>query len=122
MAANKFSDRHIGPREEDKKSMLSSIGLNSIEELISQTIPEKIRLKKELELDAPLTEFEYLNHITELGEKNKVYQSYIGLGYHSTITPSVIKRNIFENPGWYTAYTPYPVSYTHLTLPTKRIV
>ncbi len=107
MAANKFSDRHIGPREEDKKSMLSSIGLNSIEELISQTIPEKIRLKKELELDAPLTEFEYLNHITELGEKNKVYQSYIGLGYHSTITPSVIKRNIFENPGWYTAYTPY---------------
>ncbi|MCW8898183.1 MAG: aminomethyl-transferring glycine dehydrogenase [Flavobacteriales bacterium] len=107
MAANKFSDRHIGPREEDKKSMLSSIGLNSIEELISQTIPAKIRLKKELELDAPLTEFEYLNHITELGEKNKVYQSYIGLGYHSTITPSVIKRNIFENPGWYTAYTPY---------------
>ncbi len=107
MAANKFSDRHIGPREEDKKSMLFSIGLNSIEELISQTIPSKIRLKKELELDAPLTEFEYLNHITELGEKNKVYQSYIGLGYHSTITPSVIKRNIFENPGWYTAYTPY---------------
>jgi len=107
MAANKFSDRHIGPREEDKKSMLSSIGLNSIEELISQTIPSKIRLKKELELDAPLTEYEYLNHITELGEKNKVYKSYIGLGYHSTITPSVIKRNIFENPGWYTAYTPY---------------
>ncbi|MDT8412522.1 MAG: aminomethyl-transferring glycine dehydrogenase [Vicingaceae bacterium] len=107
MAANKFSDRHIGPREEDKKSMLSSIGLNSIEELISQTIPAKIRLKKELELDAPLTEYEYLNHITELGEKNKVYQSYIGLGYHSTITPSVIKRNVFENPGWYTAYTPY---------------
>ncbi len=107
MAANKFSDRHIGPREEDKKSMLSSIGLNSIEELISQTIPAKIRLKKELELDAPLTEYEYLNHIAELGEKNKVYQSYIGLGYHSTITPSVIKRNIFENPGWYTAYTPY---------------
>lgn len=107
MAANKFSDRHIGPREEDKKSMLSSIGLDSMEELISQTIPAKIRLKKELELDAPLTEYEYLNHITELGEKNKVFKSYIGLGYHSTITPSVIKRNIFENPGWYTAYTPY---------------
>jgi glycine dehydrogenase len=107
MAANKFSDRHIGPREADKTSMLSSIGVNSMEELISQTIPAKIRLKKELELATPLTEYEYLNHIAALGEKNKVYKSYIGLGYYNTITPSVIKRNIFENPGWYTAYTPY---------------
>lgn len=107
MAANKFSDRHIGPREADKKSMLSSIGVNSMDELIGQTIPAKIRLKKELELTTPLTEYEYLNHIAALGEKNKVYKSYIGLGYYNTITPSVIKRNIFENPGWYTAYTPY---------------
>lgn len=107
MAATKFSDRHIGPREEDKKSMLSSIGVNSMEDLISQTIPAKIRLKKELELDAPLTEYEYLNHIAKLGDKNKLFKTYIGLGYYNTITPSVIKRNIFENPGWYTAYTPY---------------
>ncbi len=78
-----------------------------MDELIGQTIPAKIRLKKELELATPLTEYEYLNHIAALGEKHKVYKSYIGLGYYNTITPSVIKRNIFENPGWYTAYTPY---------------
>ncbi|MCC7333178.1 MAG: aminomethyl-transferring glycine dehydrogenase [Flavobacteriales bacterium] len=107
MAAQKFSSRHIGPRESDTKEMLSAIGVNSIDELINQTIPSKIRLQKELNLDAPLTEFEYLNHIKTLSNKNKIYKSYIGLGYYNTILPSVIKRNIFENPGWYTAYTPY---------------
>jgi len=107
MSTKKFSERHIGPRENDVKSMLSVIGVASIEELINQTIPSKIRLKKELELTAPMTEYEYLNHISELGKKNKILNTYIGLGYYNTITPSVIKRNIFENPGWYTAYTPY---------------
>lgn len=107
MAAQKFSSRHIGPRESDTKEMLSAIGVNSIDELINQTIPSKIRLQKELNLDVPLTEFEYLNHIKTLSNKNKIYKSYIGLGYYNTILPSVIKRNIFENPGWYTAYTPY---------------
>lgn len=107
MSTKKFSERHIGPRENDVKNMLSAIGVSSIEELINQTIPAKIRLKKELELDKPLTEYEYLNHISELGKKNKIFNTYIGLGYYNTITPSVIKRNIFENPGWYTAYTPY---------------
>jgi glycine dehydrogenase len=107
MATEKFSGRHIGPRAADLESMLSVCGANSIEELIEQTIPSNIRLEKELDLDAPLSEYEYLNHIEALGNKNKSYKTYIGLGYYNTITPSVIKRNIFENPGWYTAYTPY---------------
>jgi glycine dehydrogenase len=107
MSIQKFSDRHIGPRDTDINQMLTDIGVNSIDELISQTIPSKIRLKNELNLSEPLTEFEYLNHIKTLSHKNKVFKSYIGLGYYNTILPSVIKRNIFENPGWYTAYTPY---------------
>ena len=107
MITNKFSSRHIGPRGNDYDEMLKTVGASSVEELINQTIPSKIRLEKELELDEPLSEFEYLNHINELGKKNKQFKSYIGLGYYNTILPSVIKRNIFENPGWYTAYTPY---------------
>jgi glycine dehydrogenase len=107
MATQKFSARHIGPRDADVKDMLSAIGVSSIDELINQTIPSKIRLKNELNLDKPLTEFEYLNHIKALSSKNKLFKSYIGLGYNNTILPSVIKRNVFENPGWYTAYTPY---------------
>ncbi len=107
MATKQFSARHIGPRESDVKNMLSAIGVNSIDELINQTIPSKIRLKNELKLDEPMTEYEYLNHIKELSHKNKLFKTYIGLGYYNTILPSVIKRNIFENPGWYTAYTPY---------------
>ncbi len=107
MATQNFSERHIGPRESDVKDMLSVIGVNSIDELINQTIPTKIRLKQELNLAQPLTEYEYLNHIKALASKNKLFKSYIGLGYYNTILPSVIKRNIFENPGWYTAYTPY---------------
>ncbi|MCO6499697.1 MAG: aminomethyl-transferring glycine dehydrogenase [Vicingus serpentipes] len=107
MISNKFSSRHIGPRDNDIKEMLNTVGASSIDELINQTIPSKIRLKKELNLDEPLSEFEYLNHINALGKKNKQFKSYIGLGYYNTILPSVIKRNIFENPGWYTAYTPY---------------
>jgi glycine dehydrogenase len=107
MSIQKFSDRHIGPRDTDVNQMLTDIGVNSIDELISQTIPSKIRLKSELNLSEPLTEYEYLNHIKVLSHKNKVFKSYIGLGYYNTILPSVIKRNVFENPGWYTAYTPY---------------
>lgn len=107
MATQKFSERHIGPRKSDVKEMLSAIGASSIDELINQTIPSKIRLKNELNLAKPLTEYEYLNHIKALSSKNKLFKSYIGLGYYNTILPSVIKRNIFENPGWYTAYTPY---------------
>ena len=107
MKTDAFALRHIGPRESDLQHMFATIGVESMEQLIYETIPDDIRLKKDLELDAPMTEYEYLTHIQELGKKNKVFKSYIGLGYHPTIVPAVIQRNIFENPGWYTAYTPY---------------
>jgi glycine dehydrogenase len=87
--------------------MLKTIGVDSVDQLIYETIPTDIRLKNELNLEKPMTEYEYLNHIQELGKKNKVFKSYIGLGYHPAIVPAVIQRNVFENPGWYTAYTPY---------------
>ncbi|WP_455169120.1 aminomethyl-transferring glycine dehydrogenase, partial [Aegicerativicinus sediminis] len=107
MNTNAFSYRHIGPREEDQKAMLDTLGIDSIEDLIYQTIPDGIRLEKPLDLDEPMNEYEYMTHIHELSKKNKVFKSYIGLGYHPTIMPAVIQRNILENPGWYTAYTPY---------------
>jgi glycine dehydrogenase len=107
MKTDAFALRHIGPRENDLQHMFKTIGVENLDQLISETVPNNIRLKKELDLDAPMTEYEYLSHIQELGKKNKVYKSYIGLGYHPTIVPAVIQRNIFENPGWYTAYTPY---------------
>ena len=102
-----FSLRHIGPRETDQKQMLDTIGVDSMEQLIHETIPDGIRLKSDLSLDEPMSEHEYLLHIYELSKKNKVFKTYIGLGYHPTILPAVIQRNILENPGWYTAYTPY---------------
>ena len=107
MKTDSFALRHIGIREEDLPKMFKTIGIDSIDELMDQTIPKDIRLMKDLPLDAPMSEHEFLNHIHALSRKNEVFTSYIGLGYHESITPSVIKRNILENPGWYTAYTPY---------------
>jgi glycine dehydrogenase len=107
MRTDAFAFRHIGPRESDLNHMFKTIGVENIEQLIYETLPDDIRLKKDLDLEPTLTEYEYLNHIQELGKKNKIFKSYIGLGYHPTIVPAVIQRNIFENPGWYTAYTPY---------------
>jgi len=107
MKTDAFALRHIGPRENDLQHMFKTIGIKSLEQLIYETVPDNIRLKTDLDLDTPMTEYEYLTHIQELGKKNKVYKSYIGLGYHPTIVPAVIQRNVFENPGWYTAYTPY---------------
>jgi glycine dehydrogenase len=107
MNTTSFQRRHIGPSENDQKQMLDVIGVDSLDQLINETIPEDIRLQGALHLDAPMSEYEYLNHIEELSKKNKVFRSYIGLGYHEAIVPSVIKRNVLENPGWYTAYTPY---------------
>lgn len=107
MKTDAFALRHNGPREHDVKRMLDTIGVDSIDQLIYETIPDDIRLKAPLDLAPAMTEFEYLNHIRKLGNKNKVFKSYIGLGYHPTVVPAVIQRNIFENPGWYTAYTPY---------------
>jgi glycine dehydrogenase len=102
-----FESRHIGPGQAETAQMLQTIGVSSVDELIDRTIPPAIRLKKPMAMDAPLSEYEYLQHIHELAARNKVFKTYIGLGYYGTITPSVILRNIFENPGWYTAYTPY---------------
>ena len=107
MRTDAFALRHLGPRESDLNHMFKTIGIESLDQLIFETVPDNIRLKNELDLETPMTEYEYLNHIQELGKKNKVFKSYIGLGYHPAIVPAVIQRNIFENPGWYTAYTPY---------------
>lgn len=107
MKTDAFALRHIGPRENDLQHMLKTIGVESIDQLIYETLPDDIRLKAPLNLEPAMTEYEYLNHIQKLGNKNKVFRSYIGLGYHPAIVPPVIQRNIFENPGWYTAYTPY---------------
>jgi glycine dehydrogenase len=104
---NEFAGRHIGPNENDTRQMLDFIGLNSIEELISKTIPDAIRIKTDLSIPSGISEFEYLSDLKQIAAKNKVFKSYIGQGYYDTITPSVILRNVFENPGWYTAYTPY---------------
>ena len=107
MKTDAFALRHIGPRENDLQHMLKTIGVESIDQLIYETLPDDIRLKAALNLDPAMTEYEFANHIQQLGNKNKVFQSYIGLGYNQAIVPAVIQRNIFENPGWYTAYTPY---------------
>jgi glycine dehydrogenase len=107
MNTNNFANRHIGTNLNNLPEMLETIGVDSLEQLIYETVPDNILLKNELNLDAPMTEYEFLSHIQELGSKNKVYKSYIGMGYHPAIVPAVIQRNVFENPGWYTAYTPY---------------
>lgn len=107
MKTDSFALRHIGPNETDLAQMLQTVGVENLDQLIYQTIPDDIRLKQPLNLPEALSENEFLNHIQQLSQKNKIFKTYIGLGYHETITPSVIKRNIFENPGWYTAYTPY---------------
>ena len=102
-----FVSRHIGVNAQDEKTMLNAIGETSLDALINKTVPSNIRLKNKLVVDEPLSEYEYLQHVQQLAKKNLLFKTYIGLGYYSTITPSVILRNIFENPGWYTAYTPY---------------
>ena len=107
MNTNLFQNRHIGPNKKEQDKMLSTINAESLEQLIYETVPDDIRLQNELDLVPAMSEYEYLGHIKELSEKNKVFKSYIGLGYHEAIVPSVIQRNILENPGWYTAYTPY---------------
>lgn len=107
ITTDKFVNRHNGPRENDVKAMLKKIGTDSVDQLIDQTIPAAIRLKKPLNLPTGMTEYNYLKHLRGISAKNKVFKTYIGLGYYNTILPAVIQRNILENPGWYTAYTPY---------------
>ena len=103
----RFASRHIGPRPRDVEEMLRSMGLGSLAELIDQTVPESIRLKTDLDLPEASSEHALLGRFHEIGALNRVFRSYIGLGYHDTIVPGVIQRNILENPGWYTQYTPY---------------
>jgi glycine dehydrogenase len=107
MKTDSFALRHLGPRDHDLPKMLETIGVESLDQLINETIPADIRLKNPLELEHIMTEYEFANHIRLLGRTNKVYKSYIGLGYHPTVVPAAIQRNVFENPSWYTAYTPY---------------
>ncbi len=107
MNTDSFALRHIGPRRNDLPEMLKTIGAESMEQLVSETIPNDIRLKEDLSLAPALSEQEFLEHINDLAAKNLVFKTYIGLGYHQANIPAVIQRNILENPGWYTAYTPY---------------
>ncbi len=107
MITDNFTSRHIGPREWQIEKMLKTVGVSSLDELINKTIPSSIRLPKKLDIGKGLNEWEYLNLIKQIGSENKIFKSYIGLGYYNTITPGVILRNILENPGWYTSYTPY---------------
>ncbi|MEA4936865.1 MAG: aminomethyl-transferring glycine dehydrogenase [Paludibacter sp.] len=102
-----FQDRHIGISQNDEAIMLQTIGVKTLDELITRTIPEDILLDNALDLPEPMTEKQYLNHIHELGEKNQIFTNYIGQGWYDTVLPPVIQRNIFENPSWYTSYTPY---------------
>ena len=107
MLNDKFVTRHIGPRNQEISKMLDKIGIKSLDELIDKTIPESIKFKEPLDLPEGMSEYDYLKYIRKIAAKNKVFKSYIGMGYYDTILPPVIQRNILENPGWYTSYTPY---------------
>ena len=107
MQPDKFALRHIGPNEMEISKMLSTLEVDSVEELLSETLPMEIRLPQPLNLRRGISEYRFLNELRALSDENKLFENYIGLGYHPTITPAVIQRNIMENPGWYTAYTPY---------------
>lgn len=104
---DKFVYRHLGPDEKEINEMLEVIGTSSLDELISETIPQQIRNTGEMKLDEPLSEYKFLQNLKKTASKNKVFKSYIGMGYYPSIVPQVIQRNILENPGWYTQYTPY---------------
>ena len=107
MKESRFYNRHIGPNKKEINKMLSTLELNSVGELIGQTVPEGIRLENPLSIQEDISENDFLNEMLEHADNNKCFETYIGQGYHPTITPAVIKRNIMENPGWYTSYTPY---------------
>ena len=105
--SEEFLKRHIGPNKAETEKMLEKVGFGSLDALMEQTVPSGIRMKDKLNIPSPMSENEYLRHIKNISLKNKIFHNYIGQGYYGTITPSVIQRNIFENPGWYTQYTPY---------------
>ena len=102
-----FKNRHIGPKKDQIQEMLSILGLQSLEDLIKTVVPENILSLSNTDVPIEMSESETIQRLKELAKKNKIYKSYMGMGYYGTIVPSVIKRNILENPGWYTQYTPY---------------
>jgi glycine dehydrogenase len=106
-SSDPFARRHIGPRPEDGKKMLDTLGLSGIEELIEKTVPTSIRTTHPLQIDGPADEYSVLAELRELASQNRIFRSFIGMGYHDCVTPPVIQRSILENPGWYTQYTPY---------------
>ncbi len=115
-----FQYRHIGISKNDKALMLETIGVKSLEELIDQTIPVNIRLSETIELPEAMTERQYAEHIAELASKNQLFTSYIGQGWYDNVTPAVILRNIFENPSWYTSYTPYQAEISQGCLESEK--
>src|SRR5215212_7519253 len=104
---NEFTQRHIGPTNEEVQAMLATIGDDSLDDLINRTVPSAIRLKKAIATGGPVSEYEYLRELKDIASLNKIFKTYIGQGYYNTIVPSVILRTVFQNPGWYTQYTPY---------------
>ena len=117
---SEFIKRHIGPSDQEQSKMLSDLGVSSIDELVRQIVPDSILLRGDSNLPEGCSEQEALAELKDIASHNIVKRSLIGQGYYGTITPPVIQRNVFENPAWYTSYT--PVSYTHLTLPTTYTV
>ncbi|NCB43327.1 MAG: glycine dehydrogenase (aminomethyl-transferring), partial [Clostridia bacterium] len=107
MLTNNFARRHNGPSDSDLPEMLQVAGVKNLDQLIDETLPAAIRMKQPLNLPDGINEYEYIQHLRGLAQKNKIFKTYIGLGYYNTIVPGVIQRNILENPGWYTSYTPY---------------
>ncbi|MDR2972244.1 MAG: glycine dehydrogenase (aminomethyl-transferring), partial [Bacteroidales bacterium] len=107
MLTNNFLSRHVGPRDTELQRMCKTIGVQSVEQLIDETVPSAIRLKNPLPLPEGINELEMLIRMKELAAKNQNFRTYIGMGYYASIMPGVIQRNILENPGWYTSYTPY---------------
>ena len=107
MKNDSLANRHIGINEQEEQLMLQKIGVKSLDELIDKTLPKNIRLKQPIDLPEAMNEYEFAQHIAQLASKNKLYTTYIGQGWYGTITPAVIQRNVFENPVWYTSYTPY---------------
>ena len=128
LESKEFAKRHIGLKDAEIKHILHDLGYESMEDFLSSLIPDSIYDKKKLKLPKPLDEPSALKALKQISKKNKVFKSFIGQGFYNCNVPAVIKRNVFENPGWYTSYTPYQpeiaqgrleaVSYTHLTLPT----
>ena len=104
---DRFAERHIGPDEGEIAAMLEELGVGSIDELIDNAVPQQIRMLDAFQLESGKSEYELLNELKEIGAQNQVFRSFIGMGYADCITPAVIQRNILENPGWYTQYTPY---------------